>query len=194
MFAHDEPLLLQGELQLQRGHDLLHDLILQGKDVLQRSVILLGPHVVAGGGVDQLRSDPYLLVGFLHTAFQHVAHPHLVADVLHFHRLAFVGEGRIAGDDKQTGDLGEIAGQHFGEAVAEVVLLGIATQIHQRQHDDGGFVGQRQEIGRWGLGVGCESWKGKVLHGHDDGDYQQHSRQYEAAGEPRRGKVLRTED
>ena len=98
--------------------------------------------MIASRRVDQLHGDPYLLVGFLHTPFQHVAHAHLFADVLHLHRLAFVGEGRVAGDDKETGDPGEIAGQHFSEAVAEVVLLGIATQIHQRQHDDGRFVGQ----------------------------------------------------
>ena len=72
VFAHDVPLLLQRELQLQRRHDLLHDLILQRKDVLQRAVIALGPQVIAGRGIDQLRGDPHLLARFLHTAFQHV--------------------------------------------------------------------------------------------------------------------------
>ena len=110
--------------------------------------------MIAGRGVDQLRGDPHLLVGFLHTAFQHVAHAHLLPHVLHLHRLAFVGEGRVAGDDKEAGDPGEVAGEHFGDAVAEVLLLGVFAHVDEGQHDDGGFVGQRQR--RWrGLGAGC---------------------------------------
>ena len=38
VFTHDLPLLLHGELQFQRRHDLLHDLVLQGKDVLKGPV------------------------------------------------------------------------------------------------------------------------------------------------------------
>ena len=150
MFAHDVPLLLQRELQLQRRHDLLHDLILQGEDVLQWAVVALGPQVTAGGGVDQLRGDPHLLVRFLHAAFQHVAHAHLFPHVLHLHRFAFVGEGRVAGDDKETGDAGEVAGEHFGDAVAEVVLLGVFAHVVEGQDDDGGFVGQRKGLGAGG--------------------------------------------
>ena len=52
MFAHDVPLLLQRELQLQRGHDLLHDLILEREEVLQRTVVALRPQVPAGRGIN----------------------------------------------------------------------------------------------------------------------------------------------
>ncbi len=68
--------------------------------------------------------------------------------VLYLHRFAFVGEGRVAGDDKQAGDLGEVTGEHFGEAVAEILLLGVSTHIDEGQHDDGGLVGQGQRSGR----------------------------------------------
>ena len=64
------PLLLQRELEFQRRHDLLHDLILQGKDVFERTVVALGPQMIAGGGIDQLRGDPHLIVSFAHAAFQ----------------------------------------------------------------------------------------------------------------------------
>ena len=43
--------------------------------------------------------------------------------------------------------LGEIAGQHFGEAIAEVLLLRVFAHVDEGQDDDGGFVGQRQR--RW---------------------------------------------
>ena len=54
--------------------------------------------------------------------------------VLHFHGFTFVGEGRITGDDKETRDLGEIAGQHFGEAIAEVFLLRVFAHVDKRQN------------------------------------------------------------
>ena len=75
---------------------------------------------------------------------KHIAHPHLPAHVLHLDRFAFVGERRVAGDDKQAGDAGEVSGDVFGDAVAEILLLGIFAHVDEGQHDDGGFVGQRK--------------------------------------------------
>ncbi len=80
------------------------NLILQSEDVLQRSIIALGPQMFAGGGVNQLHDNAYLPVGFLHAPFQYVPHAHLVADVLHLDGFTFVRERRGAGDDKQTGE------------------------------------------------------------------------------------------
>ncbi len=45
------PLLFQRELEFQRRHDLLHDLVLQGKDVCEGAVVALGPHMGVCGGV-----------------------------------------------------------------------------------------------------------------------------------------------
>ena len=110
----------------------------------QGAVVALGPQVTAGGGIDQLRRDPHLVVSLAHAAFQHIPHAQLLAHVLYFHRFAFVGEGRVASDDEQAGDLREIGGEVLGDAVAEIVLLGIFAHVDERQHDDGGFVGQGQ--------------------------------------------------
>jgi hypothetical protein len=54
--------------------------------------------------------------------------------------FAFVGEGGVAGDDEQTRNAGEIAGENFRDAIAEVVLLGIFTHIVEGQDDDGGLI------------------------------------------------------
>ncbi len=66
---------------------------------------------------------------------------------LHIRGFAFVGESGVAGDDKQAGYAGEVTGEHFGDAVAEIVLLWVATHVVKRQYDDGRFVGQGQR--RW---------------------------------------------
>ena len=84
MFAYEVPLFLQGELQIQRRHDLLHDLILQGKDVFEWAIVALGPEMAAGGGVNQLRDNPHLIASLLHAAFQHVAHAQFFPDVRTF--------------------------------------------------------------------------------------------------------------
>ena len=93
-------------------------------------------------GIDQLRRDPDLIVCLADAAFQHVAHTHLPTRILHLHRLALVGKRGVASDDKEAGDLGEVSGNVLGDAVAEILLLGIVAHVDEGQHDDGGFVGQ----------------------------------------------------
>ena len=61
------------QLQLQRRHDGLADLVLQGEDVGEVAVVALGPDVVAGRAVDQLGGDPHPAAGLAHAAFEHVA-------------------------------------------------------------------------------------------------------------------------
>ena len=102
---------------------------------------------MAGGGIDQLGGDPHPVVGLAHTAFQHIPHAQLLAHVLYLHRFALVGEGRVAGDDKQAGDLREIGDEVLGDPVAEILLLGVAAHVDEGQHGDGGLVGQREGTG-----------------------------------------------
>ena len=85
---------------------------------------------------------PYPIAGFLYAAFQGVAYAQFASHVLDIRRLAFVGEGGVAGDDKEAGDAGEICGEDFGDAVAEVVLFGIFAHVVEWQHDDRGLIGQ----------------------------------------------------
>ena len=59
--------------------------------------------------------------------------------------FAFVGERGVAGDDEQAGDAVEVGGEHFGNAIAEVVLLGIFAHVVKGQHDNGGLVGQGRQ-------------------------------------------------
>ena len=40
--------------------------------------------------------------------------------------------------------LERVGGEVLGDAVAEILLLGVVAHVDEGQHDDGGFVGQRQ--------------------------------------------------
>ena len=81
---------------------LVSDLVLHGKEVNQLAVVALRPEVLAVHGVHQLRRDPQLLPGLLDTPLQYIAHAQLLSDLLHFHRLALVGEAGVACDHEQV--------------------------------------------------------------------------------------------
>src|SRR5262249_58206422 len=100
--------------------------------------------VMVGHGVNQLGRDAHPLPRFAYAAFQHITHTHLAADVPDLYCLALVGESRVAGDHKQAGDLGQVGGDVFSDAVAEVSLLGVVTHIDEGQDDDGRLIREWQ--------------------------------------------------
>ena len=66
------------------------DLVLDGKHVLQLSIVALGPTVSAGDGVDELRGDADAIASAANAAFEHVADAELAADLPDIDRLALV--------------------------------------------------------------------------------------------------------
>src|SRR5262249_12901726 len=56
------------------------DLVLNGKDVLKRAVVALGPDMVAARRVNKLRGDANAIAGLPHAAFKYVAHAEIAAD------------------------------------------------------------------------------------------------------------------
>jgi hypothetical protein len=137
--ALDVLLFDAAELDRQRLDDLVHDLVLCGEDVVQLAVEAVGPQMAAALGVDQLGGDAHAVAGLADRAFQHEAHAELAADLLHLHRPALVGEGGIARDHEQRLDLGEIGDQVLGDAVAEILLLGVAAHVGEGQDGDRGL-------------------------------------------------------
>ena len=67
---------------------------------------------------------------------QHIARAQFAADLLRIGRLALVAEGAVAGDHHRAGDARQIGRQIVGDAVGEIVLLGIVTQIREGQDDN----------------------------------------------------------
>ena len=119
-------------------------LVLDGEDIVERAVVMVGPDVGAGSGVDQLSRDANAVPGFPDAAFEGVAHAQLAADLLQVHRLAPVGEARVAGDYEDPFDPGQPGDDVFDHAVGEVVLLWIAAEIGERQHRDRRLVWEGQ--------------------------------------------------
>jgi hypothetical protein len=85
---------------LDRGRDPRGDIVLHRENVGEVAVVTLGPKMPAGGSLDQLRRHPHPMRGLAHAAFENIAHAEIAPDVFDRDRLAFVGEGRIAGDDE----------------------------------------------------------------------------------------------
>src|ERR1700737_4928414 len=101
-----------------------------------------GPQIPATLGIYELGRDAHAVAGLADAAFQHEAHPELAADLLDLDRLALVGERGVAGDDEQGGDLREVGDQVLGNAVAEILLFGVAAHVGERQDGDRRLVRQ----------------------------------------------------
>src|SRR5262249_45359553 len=123
---------------------------LEVEDIFERAVEAVGPEMRTGCRVDQLPSDAHPLASLAHRAFEHVADAELTPDLLHIDRLALVGKGRIAGDDKEPTDARERGDDLLDHAVREIFLLRVATHIGERQDRDRRLVGQsRAGDGLW---------------------------------------------
>ena len=70
---------------------------------------------------------------FAHTAFEHIAYAQLLSDFLDIDGLAFVGEGRGAGDDRKGAPPGEQSDDVLGDAVGKELLLRITAEIFEGQ-------------------------------------------------------------
>ena len=90
------------------------------------------------GRLDQLRGNAHPITGLAHTAFQHIAYAQLLADLAHIGGLAFVGEAGIARHHAEFLKACQFGDQVLGQAVGEIILLGITAHIFERQHRDGG--------------------------------------------------------
>src|SRR5215472_12841039 len=73
-----------------RPGDALRDLVLDGKHVGQLAVVSLGPEMVPGFGIDQLRRDPDPIAGTTDAAFDHVTHAQLARHFADIHGGALV--------------------------------------------------------------------------------------------------------
>jgi hypothetical protein len=96
----------------------------------------LGPEMPAAAGIDELGCDAHAIAGLADAPLEHKTHAQVAPDLLHFGRPALVDEGGVARDDEQARDLREIGDQVLGQAIAEILLLDIATHVREGQHGD----------------------------------------------------------
>ena len=75
----------------------------------------VGPHMRPGRSRNELGVDLHFFAEAAHAALEHIAHTKLTPDLLGVNRLAFVGEGRAAGDDEAVLQMREVCRQIVGD-------------------------------------------------------------------------------
>jgi len=80
--------LCPNQRYIERVRDPARDLVLQREQVADVAVEALGPEMRVGRGVDQLGVDANPVPRSLDTAFQHVTHAELTADLFRVDRFA----------------------------------------------------------------------------------------------------------
>ena len=104
---------------MQSFDDIAGDLVLNDEDVFELSVVGFGPEIEAVLHFDELGTDPKLIAGFADTALENVVDTETLPDLLDAECAAI--------------DLGQCADQLLGEAIGEVLVVGIAAQVVERQ-------------------------------------------------------------
>ena len=80
------------ELGAERNRDGAGELVLDGEDVVELSIVRLRPEVIAVRGIDELRHDSQLATLAADAPFQHRADGELLGDLEDAQVLAFEGE------------------------------------------------------------------------------------------------------
>ncbi len=117
---------------LQTGRQLLHnlpdDFVLQGKDIVQWPIILLGPELTTISSLHQLHSDTHSAVGFAHAALHDSVDLQPPRQFTHIDSLSLELKDRRSGDHPQTLEAGKCVDEFVGEAVGKIVLLAARAQ------------------------------------------------------------------
>ncbi len=87
-------------------------------------------------GGNQLRGDAKPVSGSPYAALQHRCDPQRLGNPADVGVLALERERRRPGNHLQSGNLRQRVDDLFGQPVAKVLVLGIATHIGEREHHD----------------------------------------------------------
>jgi hypothetical protein len=133
----------QGDRDAQSGHvsrdsrsDLAGDVVLDGEDVIELTVVARRPHVLFRAGVDELGGDANPGARLPHAALQCHASPEGAADLEGCLVAVLVVHRGGAGDDPQIPDVGEPLDQLFGHAVREIAIIRVGTDVGERENDN----------------------------------------------------------
>ena len=89
-----------------------------------------------GLSVDQLSTDAHLVARPPDASFEDIAHAQLATDLFRADRFVPIGEGGIARDHETVPDSREVRRQILGDAVGKVLLVGVVTEVSERQYDN----------------------------------------------------------
>jgi hypothetical protein len=121
---------------LEGPDDALGDPVFEIEDVLAPALVAIGPDADGGRRLDQLGGDADAVAGDAQAALQQIAHAELASDLRRLDRAPAIAQSRAAGDDEEGARPRQRGGDLLGDAVGEIVLIGIAAEIVERQHRD----------------------------------------------------------
>src|SRR5215813_6079663 len=99
-----------------------------------------------GRSLHKQPGNAYTTSGFSHASFQHIADTEFSTHLPYVDGVPPVSEAG-ATNDEQGLEPRQCGNDFFGHAIGEILLLGVAAHVLEREHGDRRLVGQR----RWAL-------------------------------------------
>src|SRR5882724_12036605 len=98
----------------------MSDFVLNGEDVVQVTIVAVGPHVSAVFSMDELSGDPYPGPRLPNASFQNKVDPKVFSHLRRLHRLALISEHGVTRHDEQARYLREVRNDILGYAVTKI--------------------------------------------------------------------------
>ena len=109
--------------------------------------------------VDQLRRNPHPVADLPDAALEDIAYAQLAADLFHIDRLPFVRERRVARDDEEPAQPRQRGDDVLGDAVGEVLLLGVSAHVDERKDGDRGLLRRHEMCSRSRNGDAIDAYR-----------------------------------
>src|SRR5262245_19307873 len=101
-----------------------------------------------GRTVDQLRGNPHSIARLANTTFQRKPDSEVPTHLRNIYCLVLVDECRVACDDEQPRDFGQVRDDVLADSITEIFLLQIATHVGEWEDHDRGAIGERRSHGK----------------------------------------------
>ena len=128
----------RGKPGFEGFHNGPRDLVLNLEDVRHFPVVPFRPQIVPLCRANQLDTDPNPVTRPANTSLQHAGYPESLADPANILLRSPEDESRRAGSNPEVGYVSQSIDDFLGQAVAEILILLIGTEIQKRQDRNGG--------------------------------------------------------
>src|SRR5262249_28895139 len=124
------------QARLHGTDDSERDLVLEGEDIVKRTIVSFGPEMDTGFRLYELTGDTHSVGALANATLQHVTDAEFTADLFHVDRATPVDEARVPRDDEQPFNARQASDDVLDHAVAKIILLRIAAHILEWEHGD----------------------------------------------------------
>ena len=133
---------------MDRGDDLVADLVLERERVLEPAIVALGPDVLVPRRIDELSGHAHAVVDLAYAAFYDVLAAELARDRPGIDLAALVGGGGLPGHDFDAGQCLQPRRQVLHDAIGEMPLCRVFAHVREGQDDDGAGLDAGRQTGR----------------------------------------------